>query len=128
MIMHSAVCPATLHKSTVPPRIRHRLLVACLLVLFASLLSCGKKVETLYDGSTITARLDGTRHLVISDSVRSIGEERFRKKELNTVRIPSSVQTIEKAAFARNQLTSVTIPSSVTSIGEEAFQKNNWLQ
>ena len=58
-----------------------------------------KQVETLKDGSTSTTKPDGTRHLVISNSVTSIGGE----------------------ALSRNQLTSVSIPPSVTSIGEWAF-------
>lgn len=86
--------------------------------------SDGSTVATRKDGSIITTRKDGTRHLVIPDSVTSIGDRAFVFNEMTSVSIPASVTSIGDGAFAFNELTSVSIPPSVTSIGESAFGGN----
>ena len=94
------------------------------LLLAAMPLLGQQKVEKLNDGSVITTRADGSRHLVLSNAVTSIKEWVFAWKQLTLVTIPPSVKTIGDEAFSHNPLTSVIIPSSVTSIGYKAFRHN----
>ena len=62
-------------------------------------------------------------HLVIPDSVTSIGNSAFAYcTGLTSITIPDSVTSIGSSAFSGcSGLTSVTIPDSVTSIGDKAF-------
>lgn len=61
-------------------------------------------------------------HIVIPNSVTTIGDSVFYDTNIVSVRIPSSVTSIEDSAFAYcRQLTTVNIPDSVTNIGQEAF-------
>ena len=76
------------------------------------------------DGSTITIKDDGSRHLVIKDDVKVIGEGAFQNKKLTSVVIPPSVTSIGESAFKGNKLTSVTIGNGVKTIGESAFYDN----
>ena len=89
--------------------------------------SNGSTVATLKDDSTITTKRDGTRHLVIANSVTLIRDFAFSGNDLTLVTIPSSVTSIGDHAFSSNHLTSVTIPASVTSIGSGAFQHNQFM-
>ena len=62
-------------------------------------------------------------HLVIPNSVESIGDGAFCGFSLTSVTIPNSVTSIGSGAFFYcSGLTSVTIPNSVTSIGSSAFR------
>ena len=62
-------------------------------------------------------------HVVIPDSVTSIGESAFWLcSSMTSVTIPDSVTSIGERAFhGCSSLTSVTIPANVTSIGNRAF-------
>lgn len=61
-------------------------------------------------------------HVVIPDSVVSIGNEAFsRCYNVQSVVIPNSVVSIGDRAFEKCELDSVTISDGVTSIGEGAF-------
>ena len=90
-----------------------------------------EQVETLADGATITTKKDGTKHLVLSDSVPLLYDSvpfirirAFQDNQLTSVVIPDSVTLIGALAFANNKLTSVSIPPSVTSMGALAFSDN----
>ena len=83
-----------------------------------------QKVEKLKDGSTITTRADGSKHLALAYGVTSIKEWAFAWNGLTSVSILSSVKTIGDQAFRNNPLTLVIIPFSVTSIGWYAFKDN----
>lgn len=62
-------------------------------------------------------------HVVIPDSVTSIGNDAFRGcNGLLSVKIPESVSSIGNSVFwGCDNLASITIPAGVTSIGEEVF-------
>ena len=94
------------------------------LLLAAMPLPAQQKVETMNDGSVITTKRDGTKHLALSNAVTSIKEWAFAWKQLTSVTIPPSVKTIGESAFASNRLTSVSIPSSVKTIKDYAFYEN----
>ena len=68
------------------------------------------------------------QRLIIPGSVRSIGQEAFRKNKLTELTIPDSVQSIGAGAFVHNALETLTIPNSVTSIGFGAFWGNSNLK
>lgn len=96
--------------------------LSTLLLLFAAmLLPRQQQVETLEDGSTITTKPDGTRHLQISNSVTSIGDSAFALNELISVSIPASVSSIGSGAFSDNQLTEVMLSLSVASFNDIKF-------
>ena len=84
----------------------------------------GLPLITMPDGSTITIKDDDSRHLVIADGVKTIGESAFSFKELTSVVIAPSVTEIGNWAFSNNKLTSVTIGNGVKTIGKEAFRDN----
>ena len=84
----------------------------------------GQPLITMPDGSTITTKDHGSRHLVIADGVKTIGEGAFQNKELTSVVIPPSVTSIGESAFKGNKLTSVTIGNGVKRIGKGAFRDN----
>ena len=75
------------------------------------------------DGSTITTKSDGTKHLVIPDLVTSIGKDAFKGKQLTSVSIPASLGgSVDQTAFALNStLKEVTI-SGTGAIKEDAFK------
>ena len=75
------------------------------------------------DGNYKSAISSGLTHIVIPDSVISIGDRAFyRCTSLTSVVIPDSVTSIGNCAFDEcTSLTSILIPDSVTSIGESAF-------
>ena len=62
--------------------------------------------------------------IIISDSIITIEENEYTRKQIVNVDIPNSVITIGNNAFRKNKLTNVTIPESVSSIGENAFADN----
>ena len=62
--------------------------------------------------------------IIIPESVISIGEFGLLGNELTSVVIPPNIKSIELYAFACNKLSSVIIPSGVTSIGDAAFLQN----
>ena len=62
--------------------------------------------------------------IIIPESVISIGEFGLLGNELTSVVIPPNIKSIELYAFACNKLSSVIIPSGVTSIENSVFDSN----
>jgi len=64
----------------------------------------------------------GLENVIISDSVRKIGEYAFADNNtLNNVIIGSGIKKIEKFLFANTGIETITIPEGVTEIGDYAF-------
>ena len=86
-------------------------------------------MPSVYRGKPVTAIADSAfrssdiESIVISDTVRSIGEKAFWScSQLTSVVIPSSVETIGASAFQScYALQSVEIPGSVETINEDTF-------
>ena len=86
-------------------------------------------VPSVYRGKPVTAIADNAfrnsdiESIVISDSVKSIGEKAFWTcSELTSVTIPSSVETIGESAFQScYSLQSIEIPGSVEEISKNTF-------
>lgn len=53
--------------------------------------------------------------------VTAIGDNAFKDKPIETIKLPNSLRTIGTNAFAGTKLTSAIIPDTVTGIGEGAF-------
>jgi hypothetical protein len=64
--------------------------------------------------------------VTIPDSVTTVKDGEFARKQLINVEIPDGVTSIGNNAFKRNKLTGVVIPASVTSIGDNAFARNQF--
>lgn len=61
-------------------------------------------------------------HVVIPDGVRVIGEDAFRRCDIESVIIPDSVRSIRYGAFADCfKLKTLELPDSVKNIGQNAF-------
>ena len=91
---------------------------------FSSSTTRNPVVTTTRDGSTITTNTDGTRHLIIGNGVKTIGDRAFRYNQLTSVTIPNSVTSIEDYAFAYNQLTKVILPGALYDKRGDAFDWN----
>ena len=101
------------------------LLGALLGLLLAPMpLSGQQKVETMNDGSIITTKPDGTKHLALSNSVTSIKEWAFAWKQLTSVTISPSVTSIGDEAFRYNRLEEVILPAALYSERGNAFNQN----
>lgn len=62
-------------------------------------------------------------HLILPNTLTTIGKEMFYQSNLETVIIPANVETIELSAFSGcRALTSIEIPASVETIEKAAFQ------
>jgi len=62
-------------------------------------------------------------HLILPNTLTTIGKEMFYQSNLETVIIPVNVETIELSAFSGcRALTSIEIPASVETIEATAFQ------
>lgn len=61
-------------------------------------------------------------HLILPNTLTTIGKEMFYNSTLKTVVIPARVETIETNAFSYTALTSIEIPASVETIEATAFQ------
>ena len=88
-----------------------------------------EKVFQINNNGTITAYFGVERDIIIPFMVNKIrvtviGNQVFRNRQLDSVKIPFGVMSIEHNAFSNNHLTSVIIPSSVTYIGHGAFSTN----
>ena len=83
-----------------------------------------ERVETPKDGSSITTKADGTKHLVIPSSVTSIGKEVFSGNKLTSVSIPASVTSIGGNAFYDNKMTEVILPKKLYDKKGNAFDDN----
>ena len=94
------------------------------LLLAAMPLSGQQKVETMNDGSIITTRPDGTKHLALSNAVTSIKEWAFAWKQLTSVTISPSVTSIGDEAFRYNRLGEVILPAALYSQRGNAFNQN----
>ena len=79
---------------------------------------------TMSDGSTITTKDDGSRHLVIADGIETIGEGAFWDNWLTSVVIPPSVTEIGESAFKGNQLAEVILPKALYNERGTAFDDN----
>ena len=90
----------------------------------AGLNADGPTFITMPNGSTITTKDDGSRHLVIADDIKTIGKGAFQSSRLTSVVIPPSVTEIGRGAFWHNKLTSLTIGNGVKTIGWGAFRDN----
>ena len=76
------------------------------------------------DKPKITAKQNGSRHLVILDSVTSIGLGAFYGNQLTSVIIPDSVTSIGWSAFYNNNLTKVILSASLYKKRPGLFGKN----
>lgn len=94
------------------------------LLLAAMPLPAQQKEQTMNDGSIITTRPDGSKHLAIADGVTSIKEWAFAWKQLTSVTIPASVKTIGDEAFRYNKLEEVILPAVLYSQRGNAFNLN----
>jgi len=109
-----------------------------ILVLFSLLTTCAHnqkfdnvdnfRVTPLDDGKSVkidnyigTSQFVSIPPVIHGMTVKEIGDEAFKDKEIISVTIPNSVIIIGDRAFIGNRLTSLTIPDSVTVIGKEAF-------
>ena len=73
--------------------------------------------------------LYGANNSFIPNSITTIGEAAFEKRNFTTLSIPNSVTTIEDGAFARcSELTSVYIGTGLENIGEYIFDECNKLK
>lgn len=59
--------------------------------------------------------------VVISNSIKRIGDSAFFLTDITDVHIPNGVISIGDYAFASTKLTQISIPESVTTIGNRAF-------
>jgi hypothetical protein len=63
-------------------------------------------------------------HVIIPESIRSIGNGAFLGRPIETIQLPSTLEKIGADAFRScTYLESIDIPNSVTSIGKRAFQE-----
>lgn len=63
-------------------------------------------------------------HLILPNTLITIGEEMFYQSKLKSVRMSNAVKTIERAAFENcSNLTAIMVPASVTRIAPSAFKK-----
>ena len=79
---------------------------------------------TMPDGSRITTRDDGSRHLVIMDGIKTIGNSAFTNKRLTSVVIPPSVTEIGESAFKGSQLAEVILTKALYNERGTAFDDN----
>ena len=76
------------------------------------------------DKPKITTKQNDSRHLVILDSVTSIGLGAFYGNQLTSVIIPDSVTSIGWSAFYNNNLTKVILSASLYKKRPGLFGKN----
>lgn len=79
--------------------------------------------DVLYnkDKTTLLCYFNDSQKVVISDSVREIGDYAFYKSKITDVKIPNSVKTIGKEAFADSMLKEADLPEGLQTIGQKAF-------
>jgi|GEM_PF-1127289 hypothetical protein len=61
------------------------------------------------------------KHIILPNSIISIGENSFWDSALESITIPNSVETIGANAFSFTELKTITIPESITNIGKLGF-------
>ena len=76
------------------------------------------------DKPKITTKQDGSRHLVIPNSMTSIGLGAFYGNQLTSVIIPDSVTLIGWSAFYNNNLTKVILSAALYKKRPGSFGKN----
>ena len=63
-----------------------------------------------------------SKHVVVPEGVKSIGEYCFYKSDIVTVRFPKSLTRIENGAFSRcNGIRTITLPNTLKKLGYYAF-------
>jgi len=66
--------------------------------------------------------------MILEMPVVRIGDDSFKRKEMDCVIIPEKVTTVGSRAFAYSSLANITISACVTSVGEDAFYGWNYPQ
>ncbi len=89
--------------------------------------------EGEYENSGVTGYIKGykghSKNIVIPTSIRgktvkAIGADVFRDKNIKNVKLPQKVEIIGKNAFYNNYIESIELPESLKAIHEEAFSGN----
>ncbi len=81
---------------------------------------------------TITGYKDGNppADLVIPEKingveVKTIGQNAFKNKNLNSLVLPEGLEKLEYMAFQKNNLTELILPSTLTTLGERSLAYNS---
>ena len=81
----------------------------------------GVEVKHIGAGAFITR---GLKHIIIPETVISIGEYAFQESGLETVELSKNLQTIKCDAFRSNNISEIELPDTLTELGEWAFDNN----
>jgi len=108
----------------------------CILILIMACVSCSQKYDSENDFQ-VTPMIDGVSAEIANYSGRKsivnippmilempiirIGDDSFKRKEMDSVIIPEGVTSVGSRAFAYSSLASVTFSAGITEIGESAF-------
>jgi len=110
--------------------------VLCILILIMAYTSCSQKYDSENDFQ-VTPMIDGESVEIVNYSgkksvvnippmilempVVRIGDDSFKRKEMDCVIIPENVTAVGSRAFAYSSLASIIISAGITEIGESAF-------